>query len=168
MIKILGLGNALVDVMVTIPGDELLDHFNLTKGSMQHVGRKVFDDVLASVRDFKQVVTSGGSAANAIHGLASLGNQTAFIAKVGRDTLGDFFLNDMITNGIEPRFLRTDTETGIAVTLISPDGERTFAVYLGAAIELSADDMGNELFRGFDILHIEGYLVQNHELIETA
>jgi sugar/nucleoside kinase (ribokinase family) len=114
-----------------------------------------------------QEISSGGSAANAIHGLARLGNFTAFIGKTGPDYLGKIFHRDMINSGISPMLIPS-TETGTAVAFISPDSERTFAVFLGAALELSASDLIENYFEGFDVLHIEGYLVQNHELIETA
>jgi sugar/nucleoside kinase (ribokinase family) len=64
--------------------------------------------------------------------------------------------------------IHSKQETGRAVALITPDSERTFATFLGAAIELSAEDLSNEMYRGYDYFHIEGYLVQNHELIEKA
>ncbi len=168
MLKTLGLGNALVDIMITIPDDGLLEQFKLPKGSMQHVARSLVDAILAQTEQDNQVITSGGSAANAIHGLARLGNKTAFVGKVGYDDLGNFFIGDMLAQGIEPKFFRTETATGTAAALITPDGERTFAVFLGAAVELSENDITPGLFKGFDILHIEGYLVQNHQLIETA
>lgn len=168
MTKILGLGNALVDVLIPLPDDDLLREFGLPKGSMQHVDRKVIDLLLEQTNAFKQEITSGGSAANAIHGLARLGNATAFIGKTGPDSLGKIFHEDMIKSGISPHLILSETETGTAVAFISPDSERTFAVFLGAALELSASDLTDGHFKGFDLLHIEGYLVQNHQLIETA
>jgi sugar/nucleoside kinase (ribokinase family) len=168
MAKILGLGNALVDIMIMLPNDELLIETGLPKGSMQHVQRNVIDELLVKTNTLHHEISSGGSAANAIHGLARLGNPTAFIGKTGPDHLGKLFHNDMINSGISPQLISTSTETGTAVAFISPDSERTFAVFLGAALELSASDLIEDYFKGFDVLHIEGYLVQNHELIETA
>ncbi|HHN48081.1 MAG TPA: adenosine kinase, partial [Bacteroidales bacterium] len=140
----------------------------LPKGSMLHVERKIIDELLTKTGGLQQQITSGGSAANAIHGLARLGNATAFIGKTGPDNLGKIFYDDMVSSGIEPKLILSTTETGSAVAFISPDSERSFAVYLGAALELSASDLTAEHFRSYDVLHIEGYLVQNHELIETA
>lgn len=168
MTKILGLGNALVDVLIPLPNDDLLREFDLPKGSMQHVERYVIDRLLERTASFRQEITSGGSAANAIHGLARLGNSTAFIGKTGPDRLGKLFRQDMINSRIAPLLIPTKTETGTAVAFITPDSERTFAVFLGAALELSASDLTHDHFKDFDLLHIEGYLVQNHRLIETA
>ncbi|MEI6852396.1 MAG: adenosine kinase, partial [Bacteroidota bacterium] len=86
----------------------------------------------------------------------------------GVDTYGRFFADDMIKTGIQPLLFTGSAGTGCAIALISPDSERTFATHLGAAIELSAADLNHELFQGFDYFYIEGYLVQNRELIETA
>lgn len=168
MAKILGLGNALVDVMIMLPGDELLIETQIPKGSMQHVERNVIDHLLEKTNTLHQEITSGGSAANTIHGLARLGHTTSFIGKIGSDHLGGIFHSDMIKSGISPQLLISETDTGTAVAFISPDSERSFAVYLGAALELSAADLNPGQFRGYDVLHIEGYLVQNHQLIETA
>lgn len=168
MPKILGLGNALVDIHILLPTDELLLETNLPKGSMQHVARKVVDELLGKNNSLYMEITSGGSAANAIHGLARLGNSTAFIGKIGPDNLGSIFHSDMVKSGISPQLITSSTETGTAVAFITPDSERTFAVFLGAALELTASDLLEDHFKGCDLLHIEGYLVQNHHLIETA
>jgi sugar/nucleoside kinase (ribokinase family) len=116
----------------------------------------------------KKQIASGGSAANAIHGLARLGVETGFIGKVGNDDFGRFFKTDMEKVGIIPMLLSGHSSTGKAIALISPDSERTFATYLGAAVELSAEDITERHFTGYDFFHIEGYLVQNHALIEKA
>lgn len=168
MAKIIGLGNALVDVLIQLPDDDLLAESGLLKGSMFHVPRETIDALLSKTLSYPRQVTSGGSAANAIHGLARLKNTTAFIGKTGPDYLGDSFRNDLTNSGITPILISSATETGTAVALITVDSERTFAVFLGAASELTASDLNNEMFKGYDILHIEGYLVQNHDLIETA
>jgi sugar/nucleoside kinase (ribokinase family) len=82
--------------------------------------------------------------------------------------MGRFFKKDMQVNGINPILYNSITDTGIAVAMISPDSERTFATYLGAAVELSADDLTLDIFKGYHFFYIEGYLVQNTELIEKA
>lgn len=168
MKKVLGLGNALVDILNKVPNDAVLQQFNLAKGSMQLVDRAFTEMVLQNTKNFERQQTAGGSAANTIHGLAHLGIFTGFIGKVGNDNFGDFFGADLKKSGIDAQLLTGKAETGRAIALITPDSERTFATYLGASIELSASDLQLEMMKGFDILHIEGYLVQNHELIRTA
>jgi sugar/nucleoside kinase (ribokinase family) len=95
---------------------------------------------------------------------------------VGEDELGGFFVQDMINAGVEPHMIHSRQETGRAVALVTPDSERTFATFLGAAIELSAEHLNSSsiqhpassIFKRYDYFHIEGYLVQNHELMEAA
>lgn len=166
--KVLGLGNALVDIMTQLEDEYLLQIFDLPKGSMQLVDKTKSDQVVGGTKHLKSSLAAGGSAANTINGLAKLGANCGFIAKIGKDSFGEFFSNDMISSGIQPILIQSDTESGIAVALISPDSERTFATYLGASVELSASDLKPENFSGFDYLHIEGYLVQNQALIEKA
>ena len=168
MKKVLGIGNALVDLMTQIDNDNVLNDLDLPKGSMQLVDRNVSEKVINKTKHLKRSIASGGSAANTIHGLARLGVETGFIGKIGKNEMGTYFREDMIKSGISPLLLESDSDSGVAVALVSPDGERTFATFLGAAIELSADDLNEDMFKGYDILHIEGYLLQNYALIETA
>jgi sugar/nucleoside kinase (ribokinase family) len=113
-------------------------------------------------------ISAGGSAANTIHGLAMLGIPTGYIGVIGEDELGGSFVQDLINAGVEPHMIHSKNNTGRAIALISPDSERTFATYLGAAIELAADHLTSFKFNQYDYLHIEGYLVQNHDLIKAA
>ncbi len=168
MARVLGMGNALVDIMTNLEDDAILEQFNLPKGSMQLVDHEYSNMVNEGTNHLKKQIASGGSAANTIHGLARLGIDTGFIGKVGNDDFGRFFKTDMESIGINPLLLSGNSATGKAIALISPDSERTFATYLGAAVELSADDILVEHFVNYDFFHIEGYLVQNHALIERA
>ena len=168
MAKVLGIGNALVDTLIRLENDDLLKELNLQKGSMQLVDKDFKNLVLSKTKHLSRTQASGGSAANTIHGLASLGVETSYIGKIGNDELGDFFMNDLITSHIKPLLKRSSTETGVASALITPDSERTFGTYLGAAVEVNASDLDQTLFNGHTFLHIEGYLVVNAELIEAA
>jgi sugar/nucleoside kinase (ribokinase family) len=168
MKRILGIGNALVDVMTLLEGEYILQEFSLPKGSMQLVDSKKSEGIKAATDMFPRTWTSGGSAANTIHGLAMLGADTGFIGSIGRDTTGDFFENDMKKAGVNTLLIRRDSVTGTAVALITSDSERTFATHLGAAVELDSDDLKPMLFEGYDILYLEGYLINNFDFIETA
>jgi sugar/nucleoside kinase (ribokinase family) len=97
-----------------------------------------------------------------------LGIETGFIGSIGRDETGDFFERDMKAAGVNTMLIKRSTLTGTAVALISPDSERTFATHLGAAVELHANDLNSELFRGYDILYLEGYLISDPALVEKA
>ena len=168
MAKVLGMGNALVDIMIRLESDDSLEKFSLPKGSMQLVSNKFMKKILEKSSYLTKYQSSGGSAANTIHGLAILGIKTAFIGKIGNDEFGNFFRADLEKNNIEPNLFLGETETGRAVALISPDSERTFATFLGAAIELSGKDLTSSLFENYQYFHIEGYLMQNHDLIKKA
>lgn len=168
MKKVLGMGNALVDIVIQIEKDEILDTLELPKGSMQLVNKDRSERVLTATKEFDRELKSGGSAANTITGLAQLGLSTSFIAKISDDEMGNIFKSDLIQSRITPKLQYSPTGTGTAVTLISKDSERTFATHLGASVELSAADLTNELFIAADFFYIEGYLVQNHELLEKA
>jgi sugar/nucleoside kinase (ribokinase family) len=168
MAKIISMGNALVDVMTMLTDDQTLDSLGLPKGSMQLVDFETSKLVQQKTDGLKKSLASGGSAANTIRSLANLGAKTAYLGKIGRDEMGDFFAQDMKNTGVFPQLIKSDTPTGIAVALVSPDSERTFATYLGAAAELTPDDITANTFKGYDILHVEGYLIFNNELIEKA
>jgi sugar/nucleoside kinase (ribokinase family) len=168
MSRVLGMGNALVDILTRIDSDDLLHQLNLPKGSMQLVDSGLASQVMAATDHLTREQASGGSAANTIHALACLGVATGFLGKVGADDLGQFFKNDMAQKNIEPMLLESTSASGKAIALISPDSERTFATFLGAAVELSASDIEASRFEGYSYFHIEGYLVQNRELIEKA
>lgn len=168
MLKIIGMGNALVDLMTRLPEDAVLDSLGLPKGSMQLVDKETSQKVILQTSGFERSICSGGSAANTIHGLARLGLECGFIGKTGKDEMGHIFRQDLEKSGIKALLCESSNDSGVAVALVSPDSERTFATYLGAAVELSAGDLNPTLFEGYNLLHIEGYLMQNYELIYTA
>ena len=168
MKRILGIGNALVDIMTLIEGDFILSEFNLPKGSMQLVDNNKSEGIKDATRIFPRTWTSGGSAANTIYGLAMLGTDTGFIGSIGRDETGDFFENNMKKAGVNTLLIRRNSSTGTAVALITRDSERTFATHLGAAVELNPGDLKPLIFAGYDILYLEGYLINNYPLVETA
>ncbi len=164
--KVLGIGNALVDIMVILPDDTFLQKHNLPRGSMQLVDSYISEQILLSVSGLPVRITSGGSAANTINGLAGLGIETGFVGCLGNDKYGNQFLNDFEKNNVNAHIIYSETPSGKAIALISPDGERTFATHLGAAIELNPDKIREDIFSQYNILHIEGYLLQNYDLIE--
>lgn len=162
------MGNALVDVLVRVEKDSILQELRLPKGSMQLVDDARLQEIEKRIDGFERVLVSGGSAANTIHGLAELGISTGFIGSAGMDPWGEFYINDLKRRGVKPVFYRSENPTGRAMAFLTPDSERTFGTYLGAAIELRPEFLSPELFYGWNIFHIEGYLVQNHDLIESA
>ncbi|MBE0640217.1 MAG: adenosine kinase [Bacteroidales bacterium] len=166
--KILGMGNALVDIMIRIEDEGIFNEFGLLKGGMKLVDAGFIERLLGRLKNLPMEKAPGGSAANTMNGLANLGIETGFIGKVAEDDLGRFMEEDMLRSGIKPLLYRGIAPTGIAVALVTPDSERTFAVNLGCAIELTPEDITETMFEGYDIFHIEGYLIQNTELLSKA
>jgi sugar/nucleoside kinase (ribokinase family) len=168
MKKILGIGNALVDIIIFLNNDAVLQSFSLPRGGMQLVDMATAQKVEEETRECRKHMASGGSAANTIHGLAALGVTTGFVGSVGHDQLGDFFREDLIRAGITPLLSKSNSATGSARALVSKDGERTMATFLGAAVELAPEKLDPRLFKEYDHLHLEGYLVLNHSLVEMS
>ena len=168
MKRVIGIGNALTDMLVNLKTDKVLDTFNLPKGSMSLVDAALQTEISKSVAGLPYSLSLGGSAGNTIRAMARLGCDVGFIGKVGTDKTGDFFIQALENLGIEPFIFRGKERSGRCVSLISPDGERTMVTFLGAALELSAAEVTSAIFEGYDCLYIEGYLVQDHELIAGA
>ena len=169
MEKIIGIGNALVDVMTRIPDDTCLRRFDLPKGSMTLVDADRSAEIKNATASMKSTLASGGSAGNTMYGLGIMGVYSSFIGKVGYDEMGNFYARDMVDAGLTPVLMRSRVSpTGTAVALVTPDSERTFATHLGAAIELSAEELKIEYFKAYQILYLEGYLIANLPLIEQA
>ncbi len=168
MKKIIGLGNALVDTLLRVEDLELINELELPKGGMTLVDKDNYEKVATKIVDFEKKMASGGSAANTIHGIAMLGIDTAFIGKIGKDHIGEIFKNDILKSKILPILIESTTPSGEAIAFVTPDAERTFATFLGAAVELSEDDIDEKYFEGYHIFHIEGYLLYNHPLMLKA
>lgn len=168
MKRVIGIGNALTDMLVNLKSDSVLGRFQLKKGSMSLVDSKLQTDISKSVAGLPYSLSLGGSAGNTIRAMARLGTSVGFIGKVGRDTTGDFFEQALENLGVEPVVFRGTERSGKCVSLISPDGERTMVTHLGAALELKPEEILPTVFDGYDCLYVEGYLVQDHELIRKA
>ena len=166
--KIIGLGNALADILTPIASDFVLEELGFGRGSMNLVDEAIHRRISEVIAGHSSTVVSGGAAANTMRGLARLGVQASYIGKISHDPIGRHMQEEMERLGVVPQLIESTTPTGRCMVLISPDGERTMATFLGAAVELTAPEIRREMFGGYDILHIEGYLVQNHELIASA
>lgn len=168
MDKIVGIGNALVDVLVLMDDDKMLEDLHLSKGSMQLIDKKTLFEIRERTVGQKLHRATGGAAANTICALAELEAQTGFIGKVGRDEFGRFFEQTLKKRGVDTSLLKCDCPSGVASAFVSSCGERTFATYLGASATLCADDLARSMFEGYSYLYIEGYLLQDHDLIVRA
>ncbi len=165
---VLGVGNALIDIIVQLENEDILEEFNLPRGSMTLVDAELSKKIYDSTYYNKREITTGGSAANTIRTLAAMGGNCGYCGKVGDDKLGHIFINEFKKKGINTHLTFSETDTGRVIGLVSPDSERTMATYLGAAAELRGDGFSKGLYERYGYLYIEGYLVQDHSLIGTA
>ncbi len=169
MKSILGIGNALTDILAVLPDDSFLKEYHLPKGSMQHVDMATGDRIWNALKPLGVKYVAGGSAANTITCTSIFGMPSSFIGKIGDDELGNLFKSDQEQYGVKSTLLKGTHSSGRSMVFVSgANAERTFAVYLGAALELVPDDLKPEYFEGYDYFHIEGYLVQNQFLIRRA
>jgi sugar/nucleoside kinase (ribokinase family) len=164
--KVLGIGNALVDIMIALPEDSLLEQFGLPRGSMTLVDSAQSVTIYNAIQQYQKDVTTGGSAANTIHGLASLGAACGYAGKIGNDELGHLFASEFQQKNISTHLPYSQLDTGRVMAMVSADSERTMATYLGAAAGLVPADFSPELFKQYKMVYVEGYLVQDHQLIE--
>ena len=169
MKSILGIGNALTDILAVLPDDTLLKEFHLPRGSMQHVDMETGDKIWSALKELGVKYVAGGSAANTITCTSIFGMPSGYIGKIGNDELGNLFKSTMEQFGVNATMLYGTKASGRSMVFITgANAERTFASYLGAALEMTPEDLKPEYFEGYDYFHIEGYLVQNQDLISKA
>lgn len=166
--SIVGIGSALVDILTRIDNDSILEELNIPKGSMQLVDDKSSAIIEERLQGYESSMAPGGSAANTIHGLATLGIESGFISYIGKDEIGRFFEESMNSVGVKPLLSHSNTASGTARTIISADGERTFATNLGASLELNESVITSELFKDWDYCYLEGYLIANKPVFKKA
>ena len=169
MKSILGIGNALTDILAVLPDDSLLRKFHLPLGSMQHVDMETGDRIWEDLKHYGVKYVPGGSAANTITCTAIFGMPSGYVGKIGNDDLGNLFKSSMEQFGVKAQMLYGTKSSGRCMVFITgANAERTFADYMGATLEMGPDDLDPSFFEGYDYFHIEGYLVQNQELISKA
>jgi len=166
--RVLGVGNALVDILTTLENDAVLEKFGLPRGSMTLVDADLSSKIYDKVFSEKSKLSTGGSVANTMRTLAGLGGKGGYLGKIGNDNLGKVFKEAFEKKGIQPHLFISEKETGRVMALVSPDSERTMATYLGAAADLVPENFSPEVLKGYDYCYMEGYLVFNHELIKTG
>ena len=166
--SVLGVGNALIDIIIQLEDDTVLKEFGLPRGSMTIVDEDLSQKIYKATAGNEMQITTGGSAANTIRSLASLGGNCGYLGKTGNDELGNVFKSELEKKEIITHIGLSEKDTGRVMGLISPDSERTMATCLGAAADLSPSDITPSLFNRYRYLYVEGYLVQNHELIKTV
>ena len=155
--KILGIGNAIVDVICKVD-DQYLINNSLTKGTMKLVDENEFKKLLSTLKIEETV--SGGSVANSIVGLSQLGNNVGFIGKINADDLGQKYEDGLKKENVEYLYKKKEelVPTGSCLILITPDSERTMCTYLGTAGKINESDIDQKIIKNSEITFLEGYL----------
>ena len=155
--KILGIGNAIVDVICKVD-DEFINQNNLTKSTMKLVDETEFKKLLSTLKIEETI--SGGSVANSIVGLAQLGNKVGFIGKVNDDDLGNKYEEGLKKEKVQFFYSKKKEiiPTGTCLILITPDSERTMVTFLGTAGKINENDIDKSAVKNSEILFLEGYL----------
>ena len=155
--KILGIGNAIVDVFVKVDDNFLLKN-NLTKGSMKLLEKEEFANLKSAIKIEK--IEAGGSVANTMAGIAYLKGEVSFIGKINSDEFGKIYKESL--QKIKVNFPYSEKSenlpTGASIILITPDSERTMCTYLGISSQLSKNDIKEDYIKGHEIIFLEGYL----------
>ena len=166
--KILGLGNALVDVLSKLDSDETLVKIGIQKGAMDMIPREQMYVIRKYQANTETTQAPGGANCNTMRAIALLGGQSGFIGKVGDDNLGQFYEEALLKAGVASYLIKTEGPSGACTVFISPDGERTMGTFLGPAPTISPDEITEDVLRGYDCIHIEGYLIVNEELVRET
>ena len=167
MSKILGIGNALIDIMIKLESDSLLKKYGFAKGSQEHVEKSVFDAFYQELKLDGARQIPGGSAANVLHPLAHLNYKTSCIGAIGDDAWGKMFEEDMKQAGIHFHPIRKAGDTGKVLHLITPDREKTIIGYTGVNDQLVAEDLDDQYLSSITHLVVDGFLTPNEEFLQA-
>ena len=155
--KIIGIGNAIVDVICKVEENFLLKN-NLTKSTMKLVDEKEFKQLLSNLKIEETI--AGGSVANSIVGLSKLKNEVSFIGKINDDKLGNEYEKSLTDEKVKYCYNKKieNTSTGTCLILITPDSERTMCTFLGVAGKITPDDIDDNFIKQSELVFLEGYL----------
>jgi sugar/nucleoside kinase (ribokinase family) len=163
---IVGIGSALVDILIH-EDDKFLENTGAVKGGMTLVDNIWIERTLA-MASAKATTVAGGSACNTIVGVGKLGGQARFVGKCGTDRWGRQYENELAKLKVDPALFRSDSPTGRVLSIITPDAQRTMFTYLGASAETRPEEITPGIFADAAVVHIEGYLLFNPDLIQAA
>jgi sugar/nucleoside kinase (ribokinase family) len=166
--KIIGIGNALLDVLLRLDSDDVLSETGVKKGAMDLIGESAMREIQRAQAGLQRSEVPGGSVCNTMRAMARLGAEVGYIGKIGDDAAGRVYEAKTGEAGVNTFFVRAKGISGCSTVLISPDGERTMATFLGPAATLSDDEIPDDVLRRYDCLYMEGYLVSNEKLFLPA
>lgn len=161
--RIAGLGSALVDILVH-ESDDFIQRVGVEKGGMTLVDVSALEDILSQVSTDTTTVP-GGSACNTAVGVGQLGGLSRFVGKRGDDDLGRFFENALVQCDVDPQLMISSLPTGRVLSIITPDAQRTMLTYLGASADTQPEEITSDCFADCAVVHIEGYLLFNPDLM---
>ena len=160
---VVGVGSALIDILA-LESDEFVAQAGAVKGGMVYV-EKTFIDHTVGRATLTPAVVPGGSACNTMVGIGRLGGCARFVGKCGNGPMGQLFRVDLKKQNVEPMLFESDSPTGRVLSLITPDTQRSMLTFLGASAEARPDEITPACFDQAAIVHIEGYLLFNRDLI---
>lgn len=163
---IVSVGSALVDILAHA-SDDFVTGCGAIKGGMKLVEKAVIEEILEKMSTPPRIVP-GGSACNTAVGIGRLGGTARFVGKCGSGVMGNFYESDLRKQHVEPKLLRSHSPTGRVMSIITPDAQRSMLTYLGASAEAQPEEFTEQYFEGAAIVHIEGYLLFNPDLIMTV
>lgn len=165
----IGFGVPCVDMVYAID-ENLLQSMSVHKGDGQRASWETFSFVLdtCTTNNFSPIIVTGGTASNTTKGLANLGNETAFVGKIGQDDKGDFYRKTIEKLGIISLLIPSDIPTTQIGVFVTPDQQRTFLSFAGAGHSITPHDFNSDSFKGARLVHIDGYMLEDIPCVEKA
>jgi sugar/nucleoside kinase (ribokinase family) len=163
---IVGIGSALIDIL-THEEDDFLKKTGAVKGGMKYVDREFIEQTLLQTSQ-NPIIVPGGSACNTIVGIGKLGGSACFVGKCGVGHMARLFETDLKNNNVDPALFKSSSPTGRVLSIITPDAQRSMFTFLGASSEIQPEEITENCFKNASIVHIEGYLLFNEDLIMKA
>lgn len=165
--KILGVGTPIIDQIVLIDSEDFLNGTPLVHGGSTPVSQKELNALIKKTEK-KPSYAAGGCTANTIKGLANLGRSCTMFGKIGQDEAGKMFKESMEKQGITCNLLPTDQPTSQVASFVTDDQERTMASYIATGNEFKEEDIHSQLFKDINLVHIEGYLLVQDDIVEKV
>ena len=162
--KVIGIGNALLDVLLRLDSDSVLADMGVKKGAMDLIDESRMVDIQKVQSGLQRSEVPGGSVCNTMRAMARLGAEVGYIGKIGNDDIGKIYEEETRRAGVKPFFVHAEGISGCSTVFISPDGERTMATFLGPAATLSDGEIPDDILKQYDCLYMEGYLISDEQL----
>ena len=164
----IGLGNALVDVLLRLDSDDVLAEVGIKKGAMDMIGQEQMIAIRKTQERLEKSQAPGGSVCNTMRAMACLGANTGFIGKIGTDAVGEYYEKALLDANVSPYFIKTEGISGSCTVLISKR-RRTYDGYIPrSAPTITPDEIKEEILSRYNCIYIEGYLLVNEELVRTT